>query len=511
MQHRILLILIFILGNTCSNAQVFSKFYDYNGINDLGTDVICLNDGYLFVSPSADLKKIDTFTYAQTFQLFFRTNKQGEVIKSKPLRIPVNYLDNNGRSLLQLTDTTFLNSGIKFDLVKYKNDSIGSDVHLIKFNLSLDTILTKTISVGLGNEATVDVLKSSDGNIMIFGQNCTQGIPIKDCNYFLMKLDTNLNVLWSHSYTYDTMYWENPTSFVETADKGFLLFGHTNAFIFEPLRYWYLVKTDSLGIKQWQKIYMKNKSQFGFSISSTLDKNYLIAGSVETIITGGVKENQGWLMKIDPLGNTLWETIFGSDREDYFYKVLENADSTIIVAGHQLSERLSVNDVDGWLLKFDKKGKLLWERVYNNYSSLRHQHPDDLVYSMRITEDKGFVMVGWSRNPALQNPTQDIWLLKVDSFGCLVPGCQGVGIDGKRISTEEVLIYPNPAQQHIKLKHREAINYYKIIDALGKTIQDGKYNAEGIQLLSEISPGTYLIYTQFESGTQGFGKLLVER
>jgi Secretion system C-terminal sorting domain len=256
---------------------------------------------------------------------------------------------------------------------------------------------------------------------------------------------------------------------------------------------------------------MKNKSQLGFSISSTLDKNYLIAGSVETIITGGVKENQGWLMKIDPFGNTLWETIFGSDREDYFYKVLENTDSTIIVAGHQLSERLSVNDVDGWLLKFDKKGKLLWERVYNNYSSLRHQHPDDLVYSMRITEDKGFVMVGWSRNPALQNPTQDIWLLKVDSFGCLVPGCQGVGIDGKRISTEEVLIYPNPAQQHIKLKHREPISYYKIIDALGKTIQEGEYNAEGIQLLSEISSGTYLIYTQFESGTQGFGKLLVER
>lgn len=512
MHHRILLILmILLLGNTCSVAQVFSKFYDYNGINDLGTDVICLKDGYIIVSPSVDFSKLDTFTYAQTFQLIIHTNKVGDVIKQNPIRIPNNALDNNGRSLLQLNDSQFINSGIKFDLVKYKIDSIGSDVHLIKFNLALDTILTKTISVGLGNEATVDILKSSDGNIMIYGQNCTQGIPIKDCNYFLMKLDTNLNVLWSKTYTYDTMYWENPTAFVETADKGFLLFGYTNAFIFEPLRYWYLVKTDSVGNKEWQKIYQKNKSQAGLGISVLNDGNSLLTGSVETIVTGGVKDFQGWLMKIDKQGNKVWETIYGSDRHDHFVEPIENSDSSIVVMGYQTSERPTINDADAWLLKFDKKGKLLWERVYNNYSALRHQHPDDLLYSMRITEDKGFVMVGWSDNPVLQNPSQDVWLLKVDSFGCLVPGCQGVGIDGKRISTEEVLICPNPTQQQFMLKHIENIVYYKLLDALGKTVQEGKYTQDGIQLQSEIVPGTYLIYTQFESGTHGFGKVLVEK
>lgn len=216
-------------------------------------------------------------------------------------------------------------------------------------------------------------------------------------------------------------------------------------------------------------------------------------------------------MKISPTGDKIWEKIYGSERRDYFRQAIVNADSSIVVMGYQTSERLTVNDADAWLLKFDKNGKKLWERIYNNYSVLRHKHPSDLIYSMQITEDKGFIMVGWSDNPDLLNPTQDVWLLKVDSFGCLVPGCQGVGIDGKRISTEEVIIFPNPAVDHINLKHRENIKYYQILDAQAKVVQKGSYTEEGIQLNVELAKGAYLLHVEFESGTQGFGKLLLNR
>lgn len=492
---------------------MFSKFYDYKGISDLGTDIIIVNGGYLAVSPSLDFFNDDTLNYSQTFQYFIYVNEQGQLIKNNPLRIPYNSIENNGRSLMKLNDSTFLNIGRKFDLVKYKFDSIGADIHIIKFNLNLDTISTKTVMYGTGNEAAVDNLKSSDGNIVIFGQNCTQGIPIQDCNYFLMKLDSNLNVLWTNSYTYGSTYFENPTAFVETEDKGFLLFGYTGKYISQNdlIRNWYLVKTDSVGNKQWQKIYNLNDFQSGFGITKALDGNYLLSGSVETIITGGVKETQGWLMKISPTGDKIWEKIYGSERRDYFRQAIVNVDSSIVVMGYQTSERLTVNDADAWLVKFDKNGNKIWDRFYNNYSPLRHEHPSDLVYKMEITEDKGFIMVGWSDNPDLLNPTQDVWLLKVDSFGCLVPGCQGVGIDGKRISTEEVIIFPNPAVDHINLKHREKIKYYQILDAQAKVVQKGSYSEEGIQLNVELAKGAYLLHVEFESGTQGFGKLLLHR
>jgi len=84
------------------------------------------------------------------------------------------------------------------------------------------------------------------------------------------------------------------------------------------------------------------------------------------------------------------------------------------------------------------------------------------------------------------------------------------GIEGKRISTEEVLIYPNPAKNFIKLSHREKLEYYKILNVLGKVVQQGYYNEEGISLNNTISSGHYLLYVQFESGTQGYGRLVVE-
>ena len=507
--RKALLIIIIFLGSTCVNAQVFSKFYDYKGINDLGSDVLVLKDGYLTTSASVNFSKIDTFNYAQTFLQLIKYNKEGIVSKTNVLRIKNHSLDIYGTCLINWNDTTYLNIGRELDLVKYQNDSIGYSIFIVKYNNLLDTISTKSIKFSAGNNTPVSILKRSENSIFIFGQECVKGKPIQDCDYFLTRLDSNFNVVWKRSYAYDPTYWENPESFVETEDKGFLLFGYTSN-NFDGVRYWYLVKTDSVGNKQWQKKYFKNSQQLGRGITKTLDGNYLLCGSVETIITGGVKEYQGWLIKIDPIGNTIWERIYGSERFDFFRDVLEKPDSSILISGYQTSDRLTIEDSDEWVLKFDKNGNKLWERVYNNYSAIRHQHPNDLMYSMKLTDDGGSIMAGYSYNPDLMNPTQDLWILKLDSFGCLVPGCQGVGIEGKRISAEEVLIYPNPAKNFIKLSHREKLEYYKILNVLGKVVQEGYYNEEGISLNNTISSGHYLLYVQFESEIQGYGRLVVD-
>lgn len=503
-----ILIIIIILESTCVKAQVFSKFYDYNGINDLGSDVLVLKDGYLTTTASVDFSKIDTFNYAQTFLQLIKYDNQGNITKTNVLRIKNFSIDVSGKSLIDYNNI-YLSIGSIFDLVKYKNDTIGSSLFIVKYNMLLDTIGTKRIKFSPGNNTPVSILKGKDNSLFIFGQECVKGKPIQDCDYFLTRLDSNFNVVWKRSYAYDPTYWENPESFVETEDKGFLLFGYTSN-NFDGVRYWYLVKTDSVGNKLWQKKYFKNSQQTAQGITKTLDGNYLLCGSVETIITGGVKEYQGWLIKIDPMGNTIWEKVYGSERHDYFVEAIEKPDSSILLMGYQTSERLTVNDADGWIIKFDKNGNKLWERIYNNYSVVRHQHPDDLLYSMKLTGDSGSIMAGYSYNPDLTNPTQDLWILKLDSFGCLIPGCQGVGIDTKRISIEEVLIYPNPAKNYIKLSHREKVDYYKIVDVLGKVIQEGYYTNEEINLPKNISTGLYLVYVQFESGTQGYGRLVVD-
>lgn len=298
MYKQIFTLLILLFLNTCAQAQVFSKFYDYKGINDFSSQLILIpNSNYITLSASVDLNSVDTFNFAKTYWFFVKVNSNGDTLKTKVYTKKHFALGTSGSTSVRLKSNQNLHVGEIINLIDYKLDTIGSDIHVVFFDDNLDTIKTKIIRLGLGDESTVDVLKSSDGNIVIFGQNCTQGRPIQDCNYFLMKLDSNLNVLWTNSYTYGTTYFENPTAFVETADKDFLLFGYTGKYISQNtlLRYWYLVKTDSLGNRQWQKIFKLNDFQSGFGITKALDGNYLLSGSVETIITGGAKKHKDGL------------------------------------------------------------------------------------------------------------------------------------------------------------------------------------------------------------------------
>jgi hypothetical protein len=63
------------------------------------------------------------------------------------------------------------------------------------------------------------------------------------------------------------------------------------------------------------------------------------------------------------------------------------------------------------------------------------------------TPDGGFVCSGWIEqqqqdpNPFLQTP----WLFKVDSLGCLEPGCQDVGVSEIVIGLQNTMnLFPNP-------------------------------------------------------------------
>ena len=47
------------------------------------------------------------------------------------------------------------------------------------------------------------------------------------------------------------------------------------------------------------------------------------------------------------------------------------------------------------------------------------------------------------------------WLVRVDSNGCLIPGCNPVGITEKESFPEHYLLTPNPAQEEIYVYSNE--------------------------------------------------------
>jgi hypothetical protein len=106
----------------------------------------------------------------------------------------------------------------------------------------------------------------------------------------------------------------------------------------------------------------------------------------------------------------------------------------------------------GCLLKLDSNRDSLWRRTYSYYNN-----PPEIQFAAfakhylldsKPTPDGGFVCSGWIEqqqqdpNPFLKTP----WLFKVDSLGCLEPGCQEVGVSEIVIGLQNTMsVYPNPA------------------------------------------------------------------
>jgi hypothetical protein len=99
------------------------------------------------------------------------------------------------------------------------------------------------------------------------------------------------------------------------------------------------------------------------------------------------------------------------------------------------------------LHKCDLAGELMWRRGYQTNSQIDHY-----FYDVKRTLDGGYIMAGTAFDSLLVS--QDAWLVKVDSFGCLVPGCQVFdGLGEQFTDLADVLsVYPNPVAAGMTLQ-----------------------------------------------------------
>jgi len=128
--------------------------------------------------------------------------------------------------------------------------------------------------------------------------------------------------------------------------------------------YW-VIKTDAQGNKQWDKDFggTDYEHERGRSCFQTFDKGYLITGLSFSAISGDKTENnlgpkQMWIIKTDSLGNKQWDkTIFtpGHDEGGFAVQIDEScyvfANATDGGMGGYKSQ-LSQGNYDYWIIKF---------------------------------------------------------------------------------------------------------------------------------------------------------------
>ena len=102
--------------------------------------------------------------------------------------------------------------------------------------------------------------------------------PENEQRMWLIKTDENGNEQWNNTYGFDGYYSEGERV-CQTEDGGFIVTGST--WIFQEWGDIYVVKTDSNGNLEWEKIYEFEFASVTISIEEASDDCYVISGFIK--------------------------------------------------------------------------------------------------------------------------------------------------------------------------------------------------------------------------------------
>jgi hypothetical protein len=159
--------------------------------------------------------------------------------------------------------------------------------------------------------------------------------------------------------------------------------------------------------------------------------------------------------------------------------------------------------VVGFLQKVTENGDSLWLRTYGYINDtscyIKEWHN---IRSVVLSPDNGYILYGDLAYCPQEGDTATnwpAWLLKVDQYGCLVPGCQNgdtVSVT-EETSQNELLIYPNPSSDVVYIyDEKGGDSKYTIADIKGKIHRKWSGNLKDhtyIVQLHDFSPGVYIV------------------
>ncbi|MCZ8298288.1 MAG: T9SS type A sorting domain-containing protein [Flavobacterium sp.] len=280
-------------------------------------------------------------------------------------------------SILQTIDGGFLVSGQSQSNIsgdKSENSRGLKDYWVVKLNQLGQIEWDKTIG-GNGNDVISETLQLENGNFILLGfsNSNISGDKTEDSkgsnDYWIIEINSLGEIIWQKTIGGDGS--DISTSLIKTTNNTLLLGGHSSSSISgdktESCRgfsdYW-IVELNSSGDILWQKTIGGNQEDKLLAITESNDNNYLITGNSSSGISGdktdplyGIGGADSWIVKINTVGNILFQKTIGSTGDDGLNSILQENDGGIFLSGGTNSP--STNDInelpiginDYWILR----------------------------------------------------------------------------------------------------------------------------------------------------------------
>jgi uncharacterized delta-60 repeat protein len=275
----------------------------------------------------------------------------------------------------------------------------SDDFWVLKLNSDGSVAWQKTYGRGYANS----IQQTTDGGYMF------AGIDEED-NSCVFKLNSDGSVAWQR-----TIYIRNgkescicAKSIQQTIDKGYVVAGSIERYGGDS-DFWVL-KLNSDGSMAWQKSYGDSDNDYANSIQQTTDGGYVVAGSscriIHRVILGEGKKGNFWVLKLNSDGSVAWQKSYGDSGYDYANSIKQTSDGGYVVTGGTESFSADVRDL--WILKLYSDGGVAWQKSYGGSDS-------DYASSIQQTIDGGYVVAGCTKS--FVEGSDDFWVLRLSSNG----------------------------------------------------------------------------------------------
>ncbi len=271
----------------------------------------------------------------------------------------------------------------------------GSDMYLIKVDVDGIMEWEKTYG-GIDDETGWSVIQTADHGYAIAGHTYSFGSGNADV--YLVRTDTSGDTLWTR--TYGGAVGDYSYSICKTLDNGFALAGMSSSF--GQGNDVYIIKTDSLGNRIWEKTYGGPLFDIAYSICETYDGGYIIAGYSSSFGNAGA-----YVIRTDSQGDSLWTRLYGGSMSDLASHVEPINDTSYIISGY--TESFGAFNGDFLLVKFNDNGDTIWTRNYGGEFT-------EWAYPVKQTTDNCYTIAGWTDSYG-GTYGSNIYLIKLDEWG----------------------------------------------------------------------------------------------
>lgn len=511
------MVLLTLTSQVLLAQPAFYQSLDTEGDNVWGTQVIETQNSFAIIG-------LETLTGFIGSTSWYLTNEYGELIDKIPLfeghdmdikpSDEGSYLYVDGVHYLTLTETTSDNE---------------IDILICAFDDTLvDTFWCKTIGT-IERDIPTRLLPASENHIMAFHSRTLSTSPLRII-VELIKLNEVGEIIWRTDIGIEDSY---NTAFNHLAlPNGDHLTFYAACEPDTDCQSWlvgyglYATKVNSSGDQLWtQELRRGDFLRWHGTDPLLLDNGLIALNWIDDVVEVAPFDVrfQDMLLWIDQEGEIVNEYFFPRDRVRDIYSMTKAANGDIIGAG-------SINMADlelgsgGYVFRMSPEGELLWERFL---ADVRYPLDQHFFNDVIEAEDGGIVLTGMFQdsfpniNPSPNNP--NVWLVKLDSTGCLEPGCGTFQVMGAVVSTEEAPVaatpelrmYPNPTATfaHLRWSDEAEVTYpleVQVYDLAGRPVLARTFAASpSVVQCADWPAGYYVVQVRDRQGRQWVERLVV--